>query len=254
MKTARFVLAALLCFGLASACGSSRGQSTTRGSKLVVFAAASLTRALPKLDSGNQYEFGGSNTLALQIEQGAPADVFVSASPKYVTRLQSEGLVFGKPAWFATNTLILIVPKSNPAHIRRARDLSKPGVRLVVAAPGVPAGDYARKALASMHLDAALNNVVSNEPDVEGVLAKVASGDADAGFVYATDAKAVGKQVRKVPLPRSGNEVAVYGAVALKNAAHLQDARGFVALLLSPPGQALLKQAGFGPQRKQPRS
>ena len=251
MKTPRFLGVALLCFGLASACGGgSRGASAKperRESKLTVFAAASLTRVLPLLDNGNRYEFGGSNTLTLQIEQGAPADVFLSASPKYAVRLRDERMLFQPPTWFATNTLVLIVPRSNPAHIRKPADLLRSGVKLVLAAPGVPAGDYAVKALDGMHLGAAVKNVVSYEPDVEGVVAKVASGDADAGFAYASDAQAVANRVRRIPLPRAGREVAVYGAVVLKNAADLQDARGFVALLLSPPGQTILKKAGFGP-------
>lgn len=254
MRTARFVLAALLCFGIASACGSSRSATSQRNSKLVVFAAASLTRVLPLLDRSNEYEFGGSNALTLQIEQGAPVDVFVSASPAYAVRLQNEGLLYSPPSWFATNRLVLVVPRGNPAHIRTPRDLLRSDVRIALGAPGVPAGDYARKALSNMHLLAALKNVRTVEPDVEGVVAKVASGDVDAAFVYASDAAAVGKRVTRIPLPPAGREVAVYGATVLKDAADLQDARGFVALLLSPPGQAILKQAGFGPapKRKHP--
>lgn len=230
-----------------AALGVAATRATPQDGRLTVFAAASLTRAFPKLDPSPRYQFAGSNTLALQIQQGAPADVFVSASPKYVVDLQSKGLTLGKPVWFATNRLVLIVPRANPARIRTPRDLIRPGVRLVIAAPGVPAGDYARTALAGMHLGAALRNVVSNEADVEGVVAKVALGEADAGFAYATDARAVASKIRRIPLPPAGRYVAVYGAVVVKGTSDGLHARGFLKLLLSPPGQKLLRAAGFAP-------
>ena len=250
MKLVRLVVAALLCFGLASACGSSRGATTAPESKLVVFAAASLTHVLRQLDKSNEYEFGGSNALAFQIEQGAPADVFVSAAPKYLVRLRDEGLLYQAPSWFATNRLVLVVPRANRARIRTPRDLLRPGVTIALGPQGVPAGDYARASLAAMHLNGALKNVVTLEPDVEGVVQKVALGEVDAGFAYHSDTVALGRRLREVPLPRSGREVAVYGAAPLKHAKNATDARGFVALLLSPPGQARLKLAGFGPAPK----
>jgi molybdate transport system substrate-binding protein len=251
MRFLRLALVALLCFGVASACGSSRGATTQADTKLVVFAAASLSHVLPQLDKSNEYEFGGSNALTFQIEQGAPADVFVSAAPKYLVRLRDEGLLYQAPSWFATNRLVLIVPRSNRAHIRTPRDLLRRGVTIALGAQGVPAGDYARASLASMHLNAALKNVVTLEPDVEGVVQKVALGEVDAGFAYHSDTVAQGKRLREIPLPRSGREVAVYGVAPLKSAKNATDARGFVALLLSPPGQARLKLAGFGPALKQ---
>jgi molybdate transport system substrate-binding protein len=211
----------------------------------VVFAAASLTHVFPKIQPAS-YEFEGSNQLAFQIQQGAPADVFVSANPKYVVQLQNEGLTLGRPVYFATDELVLIVPRSNPAHIRTPADLTRPGTRLVIGAVGVPAGDYARKSLAGMHLDAALANVVSNEPDVEGVVAKVALGEADAGFAYRSDAIAHAKQLEVIPLPRAGHFVAVDGAVVVKSAPHLAEARAFVRALTTKRAQRLLASAGFG--------
>jgi len=234
-----------LLVAAAAAAGFAGTGSTSRQAQPTVYAAASLTRVFPKIAPGATYQFAGSNTLALQIEQGAPADVFVSASPKYVLQLRDRGLTGGKPVWFAANDLVLIVPRSNPARIRTPRDLLRPGVRLVVAAAGVPAGDFARKSLAGMHLDGALARVVSNEPDVEGVVAKVALGEADAGFVYASDAKAVASRVKLIPLPRPGHFVAVYGAVVVKGAPHRADARRFVARLLTKRAQAALRAAGF---------
>ncbi len=247
----------LLALGLALAVASGGASPQARAGRaddrLTVFAAASLTRVLPQLDKNPHYQFAGSNTLALQIQQGAPVDVFVSASPKYILDLQSKGLLLGKPAWILSNRIVLIVPRANRAHIRTPRDLTRPGVRLVLAAKGVPAGDYARKSLAGMQLQAALRNVVSNEPDVEGVVAKVAMGEADAGFVYASDARAVDAKVRRIPLPAAGRFVAVYGAAVLKNAPHAQLAHGYVLLLESPPAQARFRAAGFGAPPKQKR-
>jgi molybdate transport system substrate-binding protein len=235
-----------VALAVVAACGTQRGEAERNASRLTVYAAASLTRVLPQLDRNPQYQFAGSNTLALQIAQGAPADVFVSASPKYVLDLQAKGLLLGRPAWILSNRIVLIVPRRNPARITTPADLTRPGIRLVVAAVGVPAGDYARKSLAGMHLDAALQNVVSNEPDVEGVVAKVVSGDADAGFVYASDYHAVASKVRKIPLPGAGRYTAVYGAAALKRSTDPQLARGFVALLQSPIAQKQFLAAGFG--------
>jgi molybdate transport system substrate-binding protein len=242
MKT-RLALVAALLFVVAAGIAS----ASSRSSRLTVYAAASLTRVLPQVDGKPRYQFAGTNTLALQIQQGAPADVIVSASPKYIVDLASKGFLVGKPAWILSNRIVLIVPRGNPAHIASPADLTRSGVRLVVAAVGVPAGDYARKSLAGMHLESALQNVVSNEPDVEGVVAKVASGDADAGFVYASDAKAVGAQVTQIPLPGSGRFTAVYGAAVVKGAADLQLARRFVASLAAPAAQARFRAAGFGP-------
>lgn len=238
-------LATALVGALTAALVLAGAGAALRQAEPTVYAAASLTRVFPKIDPAVAYEFAGSNTLALQIQQGAPADVFVSASPKYVVQLQEKGLTAGRPAWFAANDLVLIVPRSNPARIRTAKDLVRPGVRLVIAAVGVPAGDFARKSLAGMHLQAALANVVSNEADVEGVVAKVALGEADAGFVYASDAKAVASKVKVVPLPRAGHYVAVYGAVVVRNAPHPAEARRFVARLLTKRAQAALRAAGF---------
>jgi molybdate transport system substrate-binding protein len=221
--------------------------ATTKEGRLTVFAAASLTRVLPQIDKRPAYQFAGTNTLALQIQQGAPVDVFVSASPRYIVDLSSKGLLVGKPTWILSNRIVLIVPRANPAHIAAPADLARPGVRLVIAAAGVPAGDYARKSLAGMHLAGALKNVVSDEPDVEGVVAKVVSGDADAGFVYASDAKAAGSKVTKISLPGAGRFTAVYGAAVVRNAPNPGAARAFVATLGAPRAQALLRAAGFGP-------
>lgn len=234
---------------LVAAIAAALAAAGTADARPVVYAAASLTGVLPRIQAAT-YQFAGSNQLAFQIGEGAPADVFVSASPKYVVQLRQAGLTIGPPSWFATDELVLIVPRSNPAHIRRAADVARRGVRLVLAAQGVPAGDYARRSLAGMHLERALANVVSDEPDVEGVVAKVALGEADAGFAYRSDAITRAQQVRVIPLPRKGHFVAVDGAIVVRGAPHLAEARAFVRSLSSKRARRLLRAAGFGPGRR----
>jgi molybdate transport system substrate-binding protein len=238
----KLLAAALSLASLALAGGAG---ATARADRPTVFAAASLTNVFPKLQRDARYEFGGSNTLLFQIEQGAPVDVFASASPTYVQQLQTKHLTAGKPVWFLSNRIVLVVPRSNPAHIRKPADLLRPGVRLVIGAHGVPAGDYARTSLHGMGLDAALKNVVSEEPDVESVLAKIVSGDADAAFVYTSDFQTVKGKATKIPLPPAGRYVAVYGAVALADAPHPAAARAFVKLLGSARAQQLFRADGF---------
>ena len=213
-------------------------------SGLVVFAAASLTTVFPQIDRHPTYSFGGSNALAAQIRQGAPADVFASANTSIPQQLYDEGLV-EKPVVFTRNALILVVPKKNPAKIHAVRDLAKPGVKLVVAAPGVPVGDYTRVVLHTMKLDRVLKNVVSNETDVRAVLAKVALGEADAGFVYTTDARSVRGKVATIGITRRARPVVRYAVAVVRGAKHAKAARSYVARLLRPFAQRKLRAAGF---------
>src|SRR3954454_8567535 len=148
--------------------------------RLAVFAAASLTEAFPPLSSAPRYSFAGSDQLAAQIQLGARADVFAAASPKYPELLFANGRR-EKPIAFATNTLIVVVPRGNPARIRDVHDLTKPGVKVVIAAKSVPVGAYTLTVLTRLGIAAAvLQNVVSQEADVKSVVAKVALGEADA--------------------------------------------------------------------------
>ena len=186
---------------------------------LTVFAAASLTNVFPQIDHTERYSFAGSNTLAAQIRQGAPADVFASANTSLPQQLYDQGLV-EKPVVFTRNALILIVPKSNPAKIRSVFDVRKSGVKLVVAAPGVPVGDYTRIVLHNLALDDALKNVVSNESDVREVLAKVALGEADAGFVYTTDARTVRGKVATIGIRWSAQPIVQYAVAVVKSSKH----------------------------------
>lgn len=211
---------------------------------LVVFAAASLTNVFPQIDAQQQYSFGGSNMLAAQIQQGAPADVFASANTAIPQKLYDAGLV-EKPVVFTRNALILIVPKSNPAHIHSAYDLTHDGLKLVVAAPGVPVGDYTRIVLHNLGLDAALSNVVSNESDVREVLAKVALGEADAGFVYTTDARTVRGKVATIGIRWSAQPIVQYAVAVVASSPHKAAARAFVAKLLRVTAQKKFQAAGF---------
>ncbi|HET8528413.1 MAG TPA: molybdate ABC transporter substrate-binding protein [Gaiellaceae bacterium] len=214
---------------------------------LTILAAASLTNVFPAIDRRERYSFGGSNALAAQIRQGAPADVFASANTALPQQLYRARLV-EKPVVFTHNALTLIVPKSNPAHIRSVADLRRKGVKLVVAAPGVPVGDYTRTVLRRLHRTGVLRNVVSEENDVRDVLAKVALGEADAGFVYRTDARTVRGKVRTLSLPRRAQPRVAY-AVAVVRGGHAAAARRWMQRLLGKAAQAKLRAAGFLPRR-----
>jgi len=213
---------------------------------LTIFAAASLTNVFPAIDRHERYSFAGSNALAAQLQQGAPADVFASANTSIPFQLFDQGLV-EKPVLFTRNQLTLIVPKSNPANIHSVADAGKPGVKLVVAATGVPVGDYTRTVLHTMKADAVLQNVVSNESDVREVLAKVALGEADAGFVYVTDARTVAGKVKTIGIRWSAQPRVTYAVAVATASKHKAAARAWVKKLLGKPAQARLRAAGFLP-------
>jgi molybdate transport system substrate-binding protein len=213
-----------------------------------VFAAASLTQVLPAIDSRPRYDFAGSDQLAVQIQQGAPADVFAAASPKYPELLYRQGLV-EKPIPFATNTLVLIVPRANPANIHSVIDLTKPGVKLVIGDASVPVGSYTRTVLNNLGITSSvMKNVVSQETDVKGVLGKVALGEADAGFVYATDAKPVLRKVGVIRIRESAQPHVVYEVAVVKESVNLREAHAFLTRLIRPPAQRTLVRYGFGPK------
>jgi molybdate transport system substrate-binding protein len=213
---------------------------------LAIFAAASLTGVFPQIDKAPKYQFAGSDQLAFQITQGAPADVFAAASPKYPKQLYAQGLC-SKPAVFATNTVVLIVPRANPARIRTVYDLTRDGIKLVIGQKGVPIGDYTRKLLANLGLSSVLKNVVSEEDDVKLVVAKVALGEADAGFVYRTDVKPVGNRVFRITVPAAGQPTVQYELCIPTTSKHPKLAAAFVREVLSKRGRTLLRTAGFGP-------
>jgi molybdate transport system substrate-binding protein len=245
MNAAAAGLALLL---LAPACASDDESQT-----LTVFAAASLTEAFTEIAAGFEAEqpglevrlsFGPSDGLATQIQEGAPAQVFASASPTWMDAVAEDPGVTDR-ADFARNLLVVITPADDPAGIGMIEDLGGPDVKLVLGAEGVPVGDYAREMLSNAGVaDGALANVVSNEDDVKGVVQKVALGEADAGVVYRTDVTGEG-DVRTVPIPDAVNVVATYpiGVVAGSGSEHTAP---FVAFVLGP-GQDRLRAAGFLP-------
>jgi len=230
---------------VAAGCGGGGGTQKEAAPSATVFAASSLTEVFQRIAPRDRFSFAGSDQLAAQIQEGAPADVFAAASPKYPDALHDDGLV-ATPRPFATNSLVVVVPSDNPAGITRVADLAKSGVRVVVGAEGVPLGDYTRDVLERLGREDVLGNVVSNEEDAKSVIAKIVSGDADAAFVYVTDAKAAGGDVRTIAIPESAEPTATYEIATVANAPHPVAARRFVRLVLSARGRAALEAAGFG--------
>ena len=215
-----------------------------------MLAAASLTNVFPMIDSNAKFTFNGSGTLATDIEQGAPADVYAAASPTDPATLLAKGLI-DKPIDFATNTLVLIVPNSNPAHITSVSDITKPGVKIVICNATVPCGDYARTAFTNLGItNAAMKNVVSQADDVTQVVADIASGAADVGFVYITDADSAKGKVKVVRLPAKAMPGTIDVIAVVKKAPDAAAAKAFVATVLSAKGEATLHAAGFGPRPK----
>jgi molybdate transport system substrate-binding protein len=210
-----------------------------------VLAASSLTAVFRLIDAAPRYSFAGSDTLAAQIRLGAPADVLAAASPKIPDKLYAEGLL-EKPVVFTTNKLVLVTPASNPARIKSVFDLRRPGIKLVVGAPTVPIGAYTRTILKNLRLTSVLSNVVSEETDVRSILGKVALGEADAGFVYATDAKTVARKVQVIRLPAWAQPPVRYEIAVVKSTGNRAAAVAFVNRVLSRAGQAKLRAAGFG--------
>ena len=214
--------------------------------RLTVFAAASLTNVFPRIDSRARYSFGGSNMLAAQIQQGLPADVFASANTGLPWQLRRKGLVT-RPVVFTSNKLVLVIAHGNPLHLHHVRDLERQGLKIVMAAAGVPVGDYTRKVLKRLGLSDLVDKAVSQETDVREVLSKVVLGEADAGFVYATDAKTVTGKVGVIGLPKSAQPRVLYAAAAVKSSNHLQAAKAWVHRLLTKRAQRKLRAAGFLP-------
>jgi molybdate transport system substrate-binding protein len=224
--------------------GAPRGDSTTSGP--IVLAAASLTEVLPRIAAEASYSFGSSNTLAEQIRRGAPFDVYLSASPLYTQALHRERLT-RKPVAFATNSLVVIVPRSNPAKLKTVFDLAKrPNLKLVVAGPKVPIGLYTREVLKRLGLLRVLKKTVSLEPDVKGIVGKVALGEADAGFVYRTDVAPVASRARAIPIPARAQPTVVYELAIAADPADLEAAQDFVISVLGPDGRRALRAARFG--------
>jgi molybdate transport system substrate-binding protein len=233
---------AVLVAALAVLAGSAHAQSPP----LTIYAAASLTDVFRAFDPSQRYSFAGSNALETQIRNGAPADIFASAAPLNTQRLFRQNLV-QKPVTFTSNRLALIVPKSNPAGIKSVYDLRRKPVKLVVAGAAVPVGGYTRTVLRKMGLSSVLSKVVSQETDVRAVTGKVALGQADAGFVYVTDARAVADRVTVIRIPAWAQPRVRYEIAVVSSSTKKAAAQAWIKTLLSARGQAALKEYGFLP-------
>ncbi|MGZ8572011.1 MAG: molybdate ABC transporter substrate-binding protein [Actinomycetota bacterium] len=252
-----------LALGLVAGCSSDSDpppagttSSSVEAVELTVFAASSLTGAFEQIATDFEganagvtvtYNFGPSDGLAGQIQSEGTADVFASASGAWMDAVQEDPGVSDRTN-FATNELVVVTPADNPAGIGTFEDIAATGVQLVLAAEGVPVGDYAREALENAGIsEDALANVVSNEEDNASVVAKVVAGEADAAIVYTSDVSAAaGNDLVAVEIPEEVNVIAAYPIAVVTGADAGDASAAFVAYVLGD-GQAVLQDYGFGP-------
>jgi molybdate transport system substrate-binding protein len=242
LRSTRAVLVVALV--LTGACGSgASGGSSASDRPVRVLAAASLTEAFGELDGPSvQFSYGGSQALARQLRDGAPADVFASADERTMDALVADGVV-ATPVVFATNRLEIAVQPGNPKRITGLADLARSGLAVVLADPSVPVGAYARQALDRAGV---VVRPRSLELDVKSALAKVTSGEADAAVVYVTDVRAAGAKAAGVPIPADDNVVARYPIAVVAGSRHRAAAQAFVRRVLGPDGRRALAHHGFG--------
>lgn len=233
---------------------------------ITVFAAASLTAAFEDIGAAFEaanagtsvtFNFAGSPALRTQLTEGADADIYASADTNNMTQALEADLVVDEGVIFTQNRLAVVVPVDNPAGITTLQDLSKDGVKLVLAAADVPVGRYARESLLKMQdegsfgetfSDDVLANLVSEEPNVKAIVTKVQLGEADAGIVYVTDVTPdVAADVTLIEIPDALNIIATYPIAVTSNAANVPAAEAFIAFVLSQEGQAILQEHGFQP-------
>jgi len=264
-----FLFSTVMCMLLAACGGSSASGSTPTPTTpapvtLNVFAAASLTASFNEIASTYHQMhpnvtikpvYNGSQILVQQIISGAPADVFASADTANMQKASQAGLV-GPSQIFVKNRLVVILPLSNPAKITSLKDLARKGIKIDLEAVTVPAGKYSRQALMNLSkspdyganfASEVLANVVSQEDNVKAVVQKVQLGEADAGFVYVTDAFSASGNVTVIDIPDPYNVIAQYPIAVVKSSPHVSDAQAFVAFVLSPAGQAIMKKYQFIP-------
>ncbi|GAA4901648.1 molybdate ABC transporter substrate-binding protein [Streptomyces coeruleoprunus] len=247
-RVAGSLIAAALLLPLAGCGDGGAGSGADAGTKVTVLAAASLTDVFEKAGAAYEkshpgtdvaFSFAGSQELVAQVRQGVPGDVLVTADTATMESLEGRT---GEPVVIARNRLTIATAPGNPHRITGLKDLSKSGLKVVLAAPEVPAGRYSRTIL-----DRAGAQVrpVSLEPSVRAVLSKVELGEADAGLVYVTDATAAGDKVATVAVPDAQNAIASYPAATLDGSANGRAAAAFVAWLRSAEARKLLTAAGF---------
>lgn len=237
--------------GGAASSGSSSGKPTMSGT-VTVLAAASLTDAFTRL--GRQFEaahpgtkvsfsFAASSELATQIVNGAPADVFASASPATMAQVSDAGHTAGTPAVFARNTLEIAVPAGNPAKVHGLADFARTSLTIALCAPEVPCGAAATRVFQIAKITPKPDTL---EADVKATLSKVTLGEVDAALVYRTDVRAAGDKVQGISFPEAAQAVNDYPIAVLTQAPNPVAARAFVALVRSARGRAVLTGAGFG--------
>jgi molybdate transport system substrate-binding protein len=241
---------------------SLEGQNREAG--ITVFAASSLTDAFREIGAEFErqapgatvrFNFAGSQQLAAQIELAGGADVFASADERWMNAVRDKALFSAEPRPFVGNSLVVVLPVGNPASISTLQDLARPGIRLVLAGPAVPAGKYSREVIEKLAASpgfppgyalAVFANVVSHEENVRAVLGKVLLGEADAGIVYRTDfATTAPGGLLRIEIPGKANVIASYLIAPLRPSVNQSLARRFVEYVCSPPGQAILERFGF---------
>ncbi len=260
---AAILLIGILILPFLAACGS----ATSLGEgELVVFAAASLTDAFTEIGEAFEAQhpgvtvtlsFGNSSDLAIQLAEGAPADIFASANARQMQVAVDAGRIDGEPVNFLTNRLVIIVPADNPAGVESLSDLANDGLRLVLVEVNAPVRDFTEDMLANAAADPSygtsfkddvLANLVSEETNVRLAVAKVALGEADAAIVYFSDVTPdVADQILTVEIPDAFNVVAVYPIAATNHTSQAELAQAFIDFVLSDEGQAILAKWGFGP-------
>ncbi|MCX4524460.1 MULTISPECIES: molybdate ABC transporter substrate-binding protein [unclassified Streptomyces] len=259
-RAAVAALSAALLVPVLAACGSddkkadaaapsaSAASGETKAANLTVLAASSLTdvfktagAAYEKAHPGTKvtFSFAGSQELAAQVKQGAPADALVTADTKTMDGLKAET---NDPAIIAKNRLVIATGKGNPFKVDDLKDLADTKLKVVLAAPEVPVGRYSKQILDAQKIEV---KPVSQEPNVRAVLSKVELGEADAGLVYKTDSAKSGDKVVTVDIPDNQNAVASYPAATLKQSKNAEAAAAFVAWLSTPEAQKILADAGF---------
>jgi molybdate transport system substrate-binding protein len=236
-----------------AACGNDgSGDGGRTSTTLTVYAAASLTATFEEIGTefeaqhdGVQveFDFGGSSDLVTQIQEGAPADVFAAADTGTMDQLVAADRAGAHPQAFATNTLEIATPPDNPAGVASFQDLAEKGLQLVICAPEVPCGAATRTMADDLGVTL---HPVSEEQSVTDVLAKVTSGEADAGVVYVTDVTAAGDAVEGIAFPESGDVVNTYPIAPVEGSAEADLAEEFTEFVLADPGQRILHDAGFG--------
>jgi molybdate transport system substrate-binding protein len=258
-NAAVFIIFALLVAGCA------QKEETTGNKEITVFAAASLTGAFGEIKGGFEKDnpgtsvvcnFDGTQALRTQVEQGAYGDVFASANTKHMNALKAEGLVLNETVSnFAKNRIVIIVPRDNRKGIQNFSDLAKPGTKIVMGTKDVPCGSYALQVLDRIANDTSygpdykksvLDNVLSQETVVTGIIAKTAAGEADAGFAYYSDVTEDAKEkLTKIEIPEEYNVVAEYPIAVLTESRDKEEAQRFIGYVESEKGREVLAKYGF---------